>query len=89
MFLQPKRSKFKKIRKGKLLNLEFRANKLKFGTIGLKAKESGTISARQLEASRQAIVRKINRKGKLWQHKKAPSLSANMQHRLFLKEKDA
>lgn len=66
MFLQPKRSKFKKIRKGKLLNLEFRANKLKFGTIGLKAKESGTISARQLEASRQAIVRKIDRKGKLW-----------------------
>jgi large subunit ribosomal protein L16 len=66
MFLQPKRSKFKKIRKGTLPNLEFRANKLKFGTIGLKAAESGTISARQIEAARQSITRKINRKGKLW-----------------------
>lgn len=66
MFLQPRRSKFKKIRKGRLSNLEFRANKIKFGTIGLKAAESGTISARQLEAARQSITRKINRKGKLW-----------------------
>lgn len=66
MFLQPKRSKFKKVRKGRLSYLEFRANKIQFGTIGLKAAESGTISARQLEAARQSITRKINRKGKLW-----------------------
>ena len=66
MFLQPKRSKFKKIRKGKLSNLEFKSNKLKFGTIGLKAAESGTITARQIESARQSITRKINRKGKLW-----------------------
>lgn len=66
MFLQPKRSKFKKLRKGKLSNLEFKSNKLKFGTIGLKAAESGTITARQIEAARQSITRKINRKGKLW-----------------------
>ena len=66
MFLQPKRSKFKKTRKGKLPNLELRSNKIKFGTIGLKTIESGTISARQLEAARQAIRRKTNRKGKLW-----------------------
>lgn len=66
MFLQPKRSKFKKIRKGKLSNLEFKSNKLKFGIIGLKAAESGIITARQIEAARQSITRKINRKGKLW-----------------------
>lgn len=66
MFLQPKRSKYKKTRKGKLSHLNFRANKLRFGTIGLKAAESGTISSRQIEAARQAINRKINRKGKLW-----------------------
>lgn len=66
MFLQPKRSKFKKIRKGKLSNLEFKSNKLKFGTIGLKAAESGTLTARQIESARQSITRKINRKGKLW-----------------------
>lgn len=66
MFLQPKRSKFKKVRKGKLTNLEFKSTKLKFGTIGLKAAESGTITARQIESARQSITRKINRKGKLW-----------------------
>ena len=66
MFLQPKRSKFKKVRKGKLSKFNFRSNQLKFGTIGLKAAESGTISARQIEAARQSITRKIDRKGKLW-----------------------
>lgn len=66
MFLQPKRSKYKKIRKGNLSKFDFRANKLKFGTIGLKALESGIISARQIEAARQAIARKIKRRGKIW-----------------------
>jgi len=66
MFLQPKRSKYKKTRKGKLSYLNFRANKLKFGKIGLKAAESGTLSSRQIEAARQSINRKIDRKGKLW-----------------------
>ena len=66
MFLQPKRTKFKKARKGKLSNLEFKSTNLQFGEIGLKAAESGTLTARQIEAARQAITRKINRKGKLW-----------------------
>lgn len=66
MFLQPKKIKYKKIRKGKLSKLEFKSNKLVFGNIGLKSSESGTISARQIEACRQAISRKIKRKGKLW-----------------------
>jgi large subunit ribosomal protein L16 len=66
MFLQPKKSKYKKIHKGNLPRLEFRSNKLKFGIIGLKAAESGTISAKQIEAARQAITRKVKRKGKIW-----------------------
>lgn len=66
MFLQPKKLKYKKVRKGKLSKLEFKSNRLTFGTIGLKAAESGTINARQIEACRQAISRKIKRKGKLW-----------------------
>lgn len=66
MFLQPKKIKYKKIKKGKLLKFEFKSNTLKFGTIGLKAAESGIINARQIEAARQAIVRKIQRKGKIW-----------------------
>ena len=66
MLLSPKKSKYKKLRKGKLKFLDFKSNRLKFGTIGLKSLESGTISSRQIEAARQAIVRKINRNGKLW-----------------------
>ena len=66
MFLQPKSVKYKKFKKSKILKFEFKSNKLKFGTIGLKAVESGLITSRQIEASRQAIMRKIKRKGKLW-----------------------
>jgi len=66
MFLQPKKTKYKKMQKGKLSKFNFRSNKLKFGNIGLKVTKSGTISSRQIEAARQAIVRKLSRKGKLW-----------------------
>lgn len=56
MFLQPKKTKYKKLRKGKLGRLNFKSNSLKFGTIGLKSIESGMISAKQLEAPRQTQV---------------------------------
>lgn len=62
----PKKTKYKKIKKGKLVKLEFKSNNLVFGTVGLKASEAGTISAKQIEAARQAITRKIKRKGKVW-----------------------
>jgi len=66
MFLQPKKTKYKKTRKGKLKKLEFKANTLRFGELGLKATVSGLITARQIEAARRAIARKIKRKGKIW-----------------------
>lgn len=66
MFNGPKKLKYKKIKKGKLVKLEFKLNRLKFGTVGLKAAESGVINSKQIEAARQAIVRKIKRKGKIW-----------------------
>jgi large subunit ribosomal protein L16 len=62
----PRQTKYKKTKKGKLVKLEFKATKLIFGTIGLKAAESGIINSKQIEAARQAIVRKIKRKGKIW-----------------------
>ena len=62
----PKYKKYKKTRKGKLRKFEFKANDLKFGTIGLKATESGIINYKQIESARQAISRKIKRKGKIW-----------------------
>ena len=66
MLLQPKKTNYKKMQKGKLSRWNFRSKGLKFGNIGLKATKSGTISSRQIEAARQAIVRKLSRKGKLW-----------------------
>ena len=66
MFLQPKKLKYKKTKKGKLKKLEFKSNTLKFGTIGLKSKNSAIINARQIEAARQAISRRIKKKGKIW-----------------------
>jgi len=66
MFLQPKKTKYKKIKKGKKLKFNFKNNKLKFGDIGLLSIESGIITARQIESARQIINRKIKRKGKVW-----------------------
>lgn len=66
MFNEPKRIKFKKTKKGKLVKLEFKANKLTFGTIGLKAAEAGILNSRQIEAARQSIARKTKRKAKIW-----------------------
>jgi len=64
--LFPKKLKFKKVKKGKLKKYEYKSNSLKFGTIGLKAMNSGFVTAKQIEAARQAITRKIKRKGKVW-----------------------
>lgn len=66
MFLQPRKTKYKKSRKGKLKGLEFKANSIQFGEFALKAETSGIITARQIEAARKAITRKIKRKGKIW-----------------------
>lgn len=66
MFSGPKHLKFKKIWKGKLKKYEYWSIDLKFGVVGLKAAESGMITSIQLEAARQAISRKMQKKGKLW-----------------------
>lgn len=66
MFNGPKQIKFKKTKKGKLVKLEFKANQLTFGIIGLKASESGILNSRQIEAARQSIARKTKRKAKIW-----------------------
>ena len=48
------------------MNLEFKSNRLIFGTIGLKAAEAGILNARQIESARQSIARKTKRKAKIW-----------------------
>ena len=66
MLTGPKQTKYKKIRKGKLKKLEFKSNRLIFGTYGLKAAESGIINSNQIEAARQTIIKKIKKKGQIW-----------------------
>ena len=66
MLNAPRKTKYKKTKKGKLVKLEFKATNLSFGTVGLKASEAGILNARQIEAARQAIARKTKRKAKIW-----------------------
>lgn len=65
MAKQLKNLKYTNSQKGKLQKC---ANNLKlnFGTVGLKALESGYITSKQLQSARQTILKKINKKGKVW-----------------------
>ena len=64
--LQPKRTKFRKMMKGRNRGLAQSGNKVSFGEFGLKAIERGMITARQIEAARRAMTRHIKRGGKIW-----------------------
>ena len=64
--LQPKRTKFRRMQKGRMKGLAQRGNQLAFGSFGLKAMDSTWITGRQIEAARQAIVRYMKREGKIW-----------------------
>jgi large subunit ribosomal protein L16 len=64
--LQPKRTKFRKQQKGRNRGLAQRGSKVSFGEFGLKAISRGRLTARQIEAARRAMTRKIRRGGKIW-----------------------
>lgn len=64
--LQPKRTKFRKIHKGRNTGLAQRGNKVSFGEYGLKAVTRGRITARQIEAARRALSRHVKRGGRIW-----------------------
>jgi large subunit ribosomal protein L16 len=64
--LQPKRTKFRKLQKGRNRGKATTGNRVSFGEFGLRALTSGQITARQLEAGRRAISRRVKRGGKLW-----------------------
>lgn len=64
--LQPKRTKFRKMFKGKNRGLAQNGNKVSFGEFGLKSTERGRVSARQIEAARRAMTRAVKRSGKIW-----------------------
>ena len=64
--LQPKRTKFRKQHKGRNRGLALRGGKVSFGEYGLKAVGRGRITARQIEAGRRAMTRRVKRGGKIW-----------------------
>ena len=68
MFLQPKKNKYKKVHKKRLKKFNHKLKKtnvLNFGNMGLKALESGLISSKQLESSKQAINKTLKKSGKI------------------------
>ena len=64
--LQPKRTKYRKVHKGRNEGLSWNANAVSFGEYGLKAVSRGRITARQIEAARRSISRHVKRGGKMW-----------------------
>jgi len=64
--LIPKKTKYRKVRKGKNEGNATRGNYVAFGDYGLQSQDNNDITSRQIEASRQAMTRHIKRGGKIW-----------------------
>jgi len=64
--LQPKRTKFRKVMKGRIKGNAKGGTTLNFGSHGLKAVEPERVTARQIEAARRAITRHMKRAGRVW-----------------------
>ncbi|CAL4325316.1 50S ribosomal protein L16 [Buchnera aphidicola] len=63
--LQPKRTKFRKMHKGRNRGLAV-GRSVSFGAFGLQAVDRGRLTARQIESARRAITRSMKRQGKIW-----------------------
>ena len=64
--LLPKKTKYRKVRKGKNEGVASRGNYVAFGDYGLQAQSNNDITSRQIESARQAMTRYIKRGGKIW-----------------------
>ena len=64
--LAPKKTKFRKMQKGRLRGPATRGASIDFGEVGIKALEHGKLTSQQIEAARVAIMRHIKRGGKVW-----------------------
>ena len=64
--LSPKRTKFRKMMKGRMKGRASRGDYMAFGDFGLQALEKCWLTARQIEAARIAMTRKIKRGGRVW-----------------------
>jgi len=64
--LQPKKTKYRRMQKGRMKGNAQKGNTLAFGSFGMKSLETAWITSRQLEAARQAVTRHMKREGQLW-----------------------
>ena len=64
--MQPKRTRYRKQQKGRNRGMATTGNRVSFGEFGMKAITRGRITARQIEAARRAITRKVRRGAKIW-----------------------
>lgn len=64
--LQPKKTKYRKVQKGKMKGNAKRGAEIAFGSFAIKSLEECWMTGRQIEAARQAITRYMKREGQLW-----------------------
>jgi large subunit ribosomal protein L16 len=64
--LQPKRTRYRKMQKGKIKGIAQRGATIAFGSYALKSLEEGWITNRQIESARIALTRYMKREGKVW-----------------------
>ena len=64
--LMPKRTKYRKIQKGRRRGAPVKGSRINFGEYGLQAIESGWMTSRQIESARVAMTRYVRRGGKVW-----------------------
>ena len=64
--LQPKRTVYRKMQKGRGHGLAYRGSEISFGSFGIKSLEASRITSRQIEAARIAMTRAMKREGQVW-----------------------
>ena len=64
--LTPKRTKYRRVQKGRIKGNAGRGTRINFGDFAIKALEPGRITSRQIEAARIAMTRRMKRVGKVW-----------------------
>jgi len=64
--LLPKRTKFRRLHRGRFKGIATKSNQVVFGDFGIQALEPVWLTSRQIEATRRSITRYVRRTGKLW-----------------------
>ena len=64
--LMPKRTKYRKMMRGRMRGKAYRGSEINFGEFGLQAIEPAWVNSRQIEAARRSITNYLKRGGKVW-----------------------